>query len=58
MLFLLSDTITDCWLHPINDGLTVTGDTVRLQWQGTGPSADNRATLFSCVLAGQAENCT
>ena len=34
---LLSDTTSDCWLHLINDGVTVMGDTVSVQWQGTGP---------------------
>ena len=53
----VSDTITDCASHLINDGVTVTGDTVRVEWQGTGPSATNQITEFNCVLDGQDEPC-
>ena len=53
-----SDTVTDCASHLINDGVTVTGDTVRVEWQGTGPSAANQITEFICVLDGKSEPCT
>ena len=39
-----------CYLHLINDGVTVTGDTVTVEWQGTGPTAANRITEFDCRL--------
>jgi len=57
MLLFNSDSITDCWVHLINDGITITGDTVAVQWQATGPSADNRATIFRCTLDGRAREC-
>ena len=30
--------------HLINDGVTVDGDTVTVEWQGTGPSQANKNT--------------
>ena len=39
-----------CYLHLINDGVTVIGDTVTVEWQGTGPTAANRITEFDCRL--------
>ena len=47
-----SDTITDCWAHLINDGVVVSGSSARVEWQGTGPSADNRVQNFECSLSG------
>ena len=55
--YTVSDTITDCASHLINDGVTVTGDSVRVEWQGTGPSAANQNTEFTCDLDGQSEPC-
>ena len=39
-----------CSLHLINDGVTVDGSTVGVEWQGTGPSHVN--VPFFCVLDG------
>lgn len=39
-----------CWLHPINDGVTVSGNSVTIEWQAIGPSPDNRADMFRCRL--------
>lgn len=47
-----------CWSHLINDGITVTGDSVLVEWQGTGPSEGPRITQFTCSLDNQpAEIC-
>lgn len=46
------DTIVDCWAHLINDGVVVRGNSAAVEWQGTGPSADNRVQNFECSLNG------
>ena len=38
-----------CWLHPINAGIVVSGDSVTLEWQVTGNRAD---AVTSCRLDG------
>ncbi len=45
----LTDSITDCWLHLINNGITITGDSVFVEWQGTGPK-NNHNEEFTCTL--------
>ena len=42
-----------CSLHLINDGVTVTGDTVTVEWQETGPTAANWNTEFNCRLGNE-----
>ena len=39
-----------CSAHLINDGVTVVGNSVTVEWQGTGPSQSNRNTQFNCIL--------
>jgi len=46
-----------CAAHLINDGVTVDGDTVTVEWQGTGPSQANQNTQFFCVLDGKCRSC-
>ena len=47
-----------CAAHLINDGVTVDGDTVTVEWQGTGPSQANQNTQFNCRLDnGTSESC-
>ena len=42
----------DCWAHLINQGVVVSGKSATVEWQGTGPSADNRVQKFQCSLDG------
>ena len=44
-------TIDDCWVHLINDGITVNEDSVTIEWQGTGPGAIASPPLeYQCKL--------
>jgi hypothetical protein len=50
---------SQCSAHLINDGVTVTGDTVFVEWQGTGPSEANQNSDFICRLdSGQFNICS
>ena len=52
-LYLIStDSISDCWLHLIHNGITITGDSVFVEWQGTGPNNEQNKK-FVCTLHGQ-----
>lgn len=48
-IFYFSDTIRDCWLHLISEGITVGENSVRVEWQGTGAGD---TTTFTCRLDG------
>ena len=50
MMNFLSEHARDCSAHLINDGVTVVGDRVTVEWQGTGPSQTNRNTQFNCLF--------
>ena len=39
-------------VHLINDGITVTEDTITIEWQGTGPGANVIPLPFQCKLHG------
>ena len=55
--FIRTDQVV-CSLHLINDGVTVEGNTVVVEWQGTGPTEANRITSFDCTLNNEAtESC-
>ena len=41
-----------CAVHLINDGIVITGNTVELMWQVTGPDPDNRVDTTLCSLDG------
>ena len=47
---------TQCSAHLINDGVTVSGDAVNVEWQGTGPSEFDQITDFTCGLDGGSFN--
>lgn len=42
-----ADTIRDCWVHLINNGITIRGNSVTVEWQGTGAG---ESTTFTCQL--------
>jgi hypothetical protein len=47
------DTIATCSVHFINEGVTVNGDTVTFEWEGTGPGALLGLDLiFECKIDG------
>ena len=46
---------SQCASHLINDGVTVSGDMVTVQWQGTGPSEQDQITQFTCIFDGAPE---
>ena len=46
-----------CSAHLINDGVTVVGNSVTVEWQGTGPSQSNRNTQFNCILDSEPRQC-
>lgn len=46
--YTLTELTGLCDVHLINEGLTIDGQTVTVQVQGTGPSADTRITEFNC----------
>ncbi|XP_064398055.1 uncharacterized protein LOC135344730 isoform X3 [Halichondria panicea] len=46
------DSISNCWLHLINNGITITGDSVFVEWQGTGPNNEQNKK-FVCTLDNQ-----
>ena len=49
--YLFADKIRACWVHLINDGITVTEDNVTIEWQGTGRGANVTPPLpFQCKL--------
>ena len=48
----ITDNITDCWAHLINRGVLVSGRSATVEWQATGPTADNRVQNFQCSLNG------
>ena len=46
-------TIVTCSAHLINNGLTLRGDTITIEWQGTGPGANvNPPLSFLCKISG------
>ena len=56
--WIYPETTGVCSAHLINDGVTVEGRNVIVEWQGTGPSAKNRVDSFRCILdGGVAESC-
>ena len=53
--FYCADTIMDCWVHLINNGITIRGNSVTVEWQGTGAG---ESTTFTCQLDNRpAETC-
>ena len=49
LVILFTETPGDnCGVHLINEGLTIDGQIATVQVQGTGPSAADRITEFSC----------
>ena len=50
IVIFLSEHARNCSAHLINDGVTVVGNSVTVEWQGTGPSQTNRNTQFNCLL--------
>ena len=45
-----SDSNGLCSAHLVNDGSTISAGSVTIEWQLTGPSAENRTTLAQCFL--------
>lgn len=39
-----------CSLHLVNEGVSVSNGTVRVEWQATGPTAENKVSSFTCFL--------
>ena len=51
--------MTVAWAHLINQGVVVSGNSVTVEWQGTGPDPNNRVQSFQCSLDGGARSfCT
>ena len=49
----LTDTIASCWVHLINNGTTLRGDTLTIEWEGTGPGALVELEVpFVCKIVG------
>ena len=46
-----------CAVHLINDGIVITGNTVELMWQVTGPDPDNRADAVCSLDGGDFGTC-
>ena len=51
-----SGSINDCGAHLINQGVSVSGNSATVEWQGTGPDPDNRVQDFQCSLDGGASS--
>lgn len=50
---LNTGTIVSCWVHLVNDGITVNEESVTIEWHGTGPAANVNPPLpFQCRLDG------
>ena len=46
--------MTVAWAHLINQGVVVSGNSVTVEWQGTGPDPNNIVQSFQCSLDGGA----